>query len=89
MAGKFVDVTLRLIDKMSTPLNAVGGKLADSSRQWQKAGREITRTGKNISAVGMSLTKSVTAPVVALGTASVLSYGKVDKSLRLVEATMG
>lgn len=89
MAGKFVDVTLRLIDKMSTPLNAVGGKLADSSRQWQKAGREITRTGKRISAVGMSLTKSVTAPVVALGTASVLSYGKVDKSLRLVEATMG
>lgn len=89
MAGKFVDVTLRLIDKMTSPLNSAGAKLKDSANQWTKAGKQIQSTGKSISAVGASLTKKVTVPVVALGTAAVKNFGDVDKSLKLVKSTMG
>ena len=38
MAGKFIDVTLRLIDKATSPLNKIGGKLKDNANQWAKAG---------------------------------------------------
>ena len=48
MAGKKVDVTLRLIDKISSPLNSVGKSLEKNVRGWEKAGRSITKTGKNI-----------------------------------------
>lgn len=89
MAGKFIDVTLRLIDKATSPLNKIGGKLKDSANQWTKAGRQIQNAGNSISAVGGSLTKTVTAPIAAMGTAAVLNFGEVDKSLKLVESTMG
>ena len=89
MAGKFVDVTLRLIDKMTSPLNSAGAKLKDSAKQWERAGKQIQSAGNSISAVGMGLTTKITAPVVAMGTAAVLNFGEVDKSLRLVESTMG
>lgn len=89
MAGKIVDVTLNLIDKVSTPLNNIGKKLTESSNNFTKAGRQIERAGKRISSVGSGLTKTVTAPIVALGAASVVSFGEVDKSLKLVASTMG
>lgn len=89
MAGKYVDVTLRLIDKMSSPLKAAGAKLKDSADQWKRAGRQIQNAGKSISAVGGSMTKTLTVPIAAIGATSVLSFGEVDKSLKLVKSTMG
>lgn len=89
MAGKFVDVTLRLIDKMSSPLNAAGAKLKDSANQWTRAGKQIQNAGKSISAVGGSMAKALTAPIAAIGTAAVMNFGEVDKSLKLVKSTMG
>lgn len=87
--GKFIDVTLRLIDNMSSGLNRAGQALAKHANQYQKAGRQIQKAGNSISNVGASLTKTVTTPIVALGAASVKSFGEVDKSMRLVEQTMG
>lgn len=89
MAGKVVDVTLRLIDKMSSPLNSVGSKLKDSANQWTRAGKQIQSVGNDISKVGGTLTKSITTPVVAMGVAAVTNFGDVDKSLKLVKSTMG
>ena len=87
--GKFIDVTLRLIDNMSSGLNRAGQALARHANQYQKAGRQIQNAGKSISNVGASLTKTVTTPIVALGAASVKSFGEVDKTMRLIEQTMG
>lgn len=89
MAGKVVDVTFRLIDKVTSPLGGINKNLKSSANQWTKAGREIQKSGKTISSVGSSLTKSLTVPITALGTASVVSFGEVDKSLQLVKQTMG
>lgn len=89
MAGKIVDVTLRLIDKISSPLNAVGASLKDSSGQWIKAGKDIEKAGNSISAVGGKLTTAITVPVASMGVAAVQNFGNVDKTLKLVESTMG
>ena len=89
MAGKIVDVTLRLIDKISSPLNAVRASLKDSSGQWIKAGKDIEKVGNSISAVGGKLTTAITVPVVSMGAAAVQNFGNVDKTLKLVESTMG
>lgn len=89
MAGKIVDVTLRLIDKISSPLNAVGASLKDSSGQWIKAGKDIEKVGNGISAFGGKLTSAITVPVATMGAAAVQNFGNVDKTLKLVESTMG
>ena len=89
MAGKVVDVTLRLIDNVSSPLRSVGSSLTTHATQWVRAGRQIENVGKKIEKVGSSLTKTLTVPIVALGTAAVENFGEVDKSLKLIEQTMG
>lgn len=38
---------------------------------------------------GKALTTGVTMPVIALGATSVKEFGSVDKSMKLVQATMG
>lgn len=89
MANRFIDVTLRLIDKATAPLSNVGARLSESSRQWIRAGKQIQKTGQKISRVGSSLTKSVTTPIVSMGVTAVKNFGEVDKSMRLVRSTMG
>ena len=87
MAGKFVDVTLRLIDKMTSPLNSAGQALARHATQIKRAGKEIQSVGKSISNVGSNLTKSVTAPILAAGTASFKLASDMNESLSKTEVT--
>lgn len=87
--GKVVDVTLRLIDKMTGPLGKAEGALKNHAYQIMKAGGQIQRAGKKITGVGTSMTKAVTAPVAAMGVTAVKNFGEVDKSMRLVKSTMG
>lgn len=89
MAGKVVDVTLRLNDKMSSPLKSVSSKLKDSADQWKRAGRQIQTVGNDITKVGKGMTAAVTTPIAAMGAAAVVNFGEVDKSLKLVKSTMG
>lgn len=89
MAGKFVDVTLRLIDKMTSPLNAAGAKLKDSAKQWERAGKQIQNTGKSIEKVGAGMTKAVTLPVVGAGVAAVKTAADFEKGMSGVQAICG
>ena len=89
MAGKVVDVTLRLVDQLSSPLNAIGGKLAQSANQWTKAGKQIQNAGKSISAVGSSLTKSLTVPIATAGTACVKLASDFEAGMSSVKSICG
>jgi len=88
MAERIIDVTMQLVDKITSPLSTINSKLQDSGKQWQRAGKDIQNTGKAISNVGSTLTTGVTLPIVAAGTAAVNNFANVDKSLRLVQQTM-
>lgn len=87
--GKIVDVTLRLVDKMSSPLRIAGTYLRDNARQWIKAGKQIERSGKAIAGVGTNLTKTVTAPIAGIGVASVKLAADFEKGMSTVQSISG
>nr|DAU95657.1 MAG TPA: minor tail protein [Caudoviricetes sp.] len=87
--GKIVDVTLRLVDKMSSPLRIAGTYLQDNARQWIKAGKQIERSGKAIAGVGTNLTKTVTAPIAGIGVASVKLAADFEKGMGTVQSISG
>lgn len=89
MSGKFVDVTLRLIDKMTSPLNSAGAKLKNSARQWERAGKQIQNAGKSITAVGASITTAVTVPIVGAGVAAIKVAADFEEGMSGVQAICG
>lgn len=86
---KIIDVVLRMKDQMTGPMNKSMSKLQEHARQYQRIGSSMIRTGRKISKAGAALTKTITAPVVALSAVAYKEYGEYDKSMRLVQQTMG
>lgn len=68
--SKFVDATLRLLDKFSTPLSKAVQNMQQQSRKINKISNNIKKAGKSVEGVGKSLTKGVTVPIVTVMTAS-------------------
>lgn len=60
--------------------------LKQFSTQMQNAQRSITKMGRKLQSVGKGLSIGVTAPIVALGTASVIAFDKQAKAIAQVEA---
>lgn len=89
MANRFIDVTLRLIDRATTPLSNVGARLSESSRQWIRAGNQIQKTGQKISRVGSSLTAKVSTPILGAGVAAVKTAANFEAGMSKVQATSG
>jgi TP901 family phage tail tape measure protein len=52
-------------------------------------GEQLKTVGSNISSVGASLTKNVTAPIAAIGAASVAAFNEVDSGLDIIEQKTG
>lgn len=89
MSTQYIDAVLRLIDKFTGPMNGAMDKLSKSSRTLNQVGRSVGKVGKSVTSAGTALTMGVTAPVVAFGTTAVKAFGETDKTLRLVQQTMG
>jgi len=89
MAGKIIDVTMQLIDKISQPLSGINSKLTDSGRQWQNAGKDISRTGESITKVGTALTTAVTLPLVGAGVGVVNLASTFEAGMSKVQAISG
>lgn len=51
-----------------------------TAKQFEETGKKIQDVGKKISEVGKSLTTHVTAPIVAVGTASMAAFNEVDSA---------
>lgn len=87
--SRVIDAIFRLTDEFSQPMKNCISSLTDAKSEGKKARKQLANVGKTISGVGTALTASITAPAVAAGTAAVQNYASVDKTLRLVQATMG
>lgn len=68
--SKFVDATLRLLDKFSLPLSKAVQNMQQQSRKINKISNDIKKAGKSVEGVGKNLTKGVTVPIVTVMTAS-------------------
>ena len=69
--SRVVDAVLRLRDQFTKPLGNAVGMLTEASKAGDKARRSIEKAGNGIQKIGGSLTKTVTAPTLAVGTAAV------------------
>ena len=70
------------VKDFASSLSSVQSSLEATSKKWESLSASL---GK----IGGTLTKSITVPVVAAATASIKNFSEVDKTMRLVEKTMG
>ena len=89
MAGKIVDVTLRLKDQMSKALGAASANLQNSGKQWKNMGKDIEKAGRSISSVGSNMTKSVTLPILGIGGAAVKVAADFESGMDKVASISG
>lgn len=75
------------LDKAKTTLNnyekgleEVNAKLESGSAQLQDYADRIGQASENMKDVGTSITKHVTAPILALGTASMVAWNEIDEA---------
>ena len=60
-----------------------GADISQFSTAIQNATRQMQKAGEQMQAVGSSMTRNLTAPIVALGAAALYSFGQID-ALKLV-----
>lgn len=58
-------------------------------QQMEIAGKKVSEFGDKVSAVGESVTKKVTTPIVAVGTASLAAFNKVDDGVDVIVKATG
>lgn len=83
------------LNNAETELNQVNAQLKDTSgiNAW-KAGLDemsgkLQTIGDGMKNAGRTMSTFVTAPLVALGAKGAMSFAEVDKTMQLVESTMG
>ena len=63
--------------------------LTSFDKEGTRVRKSAEKVGKGIAGVGTAMTAAVTVPLAGLATASAAKFGEVDKSLKLVQQTMG
>lgn len=89
MAKKDVDVRFNLIDNFTASFNKTIGTLTAGTKKAQNAWKSVEKFGNGISSLGTKATAAVTMPLLGLAATSATEFGNVDKSLKLVQQTMG
>lgn len=87
--SKKVDVEFNFIDNFTSSFRQTMGTLTSGTATATRAWKGVENAGKSISDFGGKLTTGVTMPLAGIGAAGYKSFGDVDKTLRLVSATMG
>lgn len=69
------------IAKTTKALEDQGGIAGAISAQFEEVGNKIGAVGEKVSSVGSELTTKITAPIIAMGTASVAAFNEVDGAM--------
>lgn len=77
------------LSRLQVELEKVPNGIQIIGQRMQETGQKIQTAGKAMTSVGSTLTKSVTAPIVALGTASIKTTADFDESMSKVQALSG
>lgn len=81
---------LKSANKELKNFGSVGKQQAQAfGKELQEVGKKVTDVGSKVKGVGDSLTTHVTAPIVALGGASLAAFNEVDKGYDIVVQKTG
>lgn len=71
-------------------LRTEAGKTGDTMKAaFEDAGSKISAVGEKVTETGKTLTKNVTAPIVAVGAASVAAFNEVDEGMDIIVTKTG
>ena len=74
---------LRQLEEQQKKMGSVGAE------QMKAYGEKLQGVGEKVTKVGDSMTKNLTAPIVAVGTASVVAFNKVDEGMDSIASKTG
>ena len=77
------------LNSLKNQLSSLPSSLDMVAAKIENMGQKLESIGNGMAKVGTTLTASVTAPLVAAGTKAVTAFAEVDKTMTLVNATMG
>ena len=89
MAGKFIDATLRLVDKFTKPMSDAVVQMAQGSKKFMAAGRQIEKAGQSMQGAGKTMAAAMTAPLVGLGITAVKTAADFEGAMSNVQAISG
>lgn len=76
------------IAKTTKALEDQGGAAGAVAAEFEEVGNKISAIGDKVSSVGNEMTTKITAPIIAMGTASVAAFNEVDGAMdTLIEKT--
>jgi len=84
-----VSIILKIVDQASRQMNDVSSSAKGLSAKAAAAGSSMQAFGKRARETGMSLSRNVTLPIVAIGGAMVKVYADFDSTLTNIEARTG
>ena len=89
MAGRTVDVTLRLVDKFTGGIQKSIQSITAMNKGTMRIAGDIQKAGDTIAGVGAKMTAAVTVPIVGAGVAAVKTAADFESSMSGVKAIMG
>lgn len=87
--SRIFDAQLRLVDKFSKPLETMEGHLNKFQKHYKQTAEGLWATGKSLNSLGKTMTKYVTAPIVAVGALSTKAWKEVDEALDTIATKTG
>lgn len=87
--SRIYDATMRLVDKFSKPLETMDRHLTKFESHYKQTGKSLWATGKSMEGLGKTMTKGVTAPIVAIGALSTKAWKEVDDALDTIATKTG
>ena len=78
------DALQREIIETEQKLKSLEKQAKQIPNSFQIAGQKISEVGAKVTDVGKGMTKNITAPIVAVGTASVAAFNEVDEGMDII-----
>lgn len=77
------------VNKAKTELNRMRSELTKIPKPLSEIGKSISSAGKKMQSVGATMTKYVTAPIAAVGAASIAAFKEVDDGMDIIAKKTG
>jgi TP901 family phage tail tape measure protein len=87
--AKTVAAVIKLVNQFSSPAKQVAKQAKELQKSFDVVGKKVQGLGNVFNSAGDTLTKGITAPVAAIGAASMAAFSEVDTALDTITTKTG